>query len=78
MSMQINVPRAVGLVRRRLDGHPITVMEQVAVCELAVAATETVLRVRALPQKPDGYEPAYSQGYNDALDDVFDALEGKS
>ena len=35
--MKINVPFCVAIAERRLDGHPITISEQVAVCDLMLA-----------------------------------------
>jgi hypothetical protein len=68
--MLINVPRAKGLAERRLDGHPIAVMEQVAVCELAVAAanaTEQVEKIKAILKRQES-EGGYDE--MDALDDI--------
>jgi hypothetical protein len=50
--MRINVPRAKALAERRLGGHPIAVMEQVAVCELAIASTKALERVQAFIDYP--------------------------
>ena len=51
VSMLVNVPRAKALAERRLDGHPIEVMDQVAVCELALGALDTIERVYRLAQQ---------------------------
>jgi hypothetical protein len=67
--MKINVPRALALAGRRLDGHPLDVMQQVAVCELAVEAHELLERVRAILTRRE------TEGGYDEMDAIADIAE---
>ena len=49
--MLLNVPRIVALAGRRLDGHPITVMEQVAVCEGFMALYNAPPKIELHPEQ---------------------------
>lgn len=64
--IKINVPFCVAIAKRRLDGHPITISEQVAVCDLLLAyykaqpseerpSEDYVKRLERMALDEDGY-----------------------